>query len=220
MRHKSKPLKCARHVHAKHRAVCAASAVTHPNDCISNAAASEQSCSSAQQPRCMRAFEIAFSLHIGTQRQAVKMCATCARGHRYHLCDSSNSTIAQMLPAPHRVTQPRASEAAALPGNHRCMRASAIGSGLPICAQRQAAKMRAACARVKQKCTRRFASARQVTGVALSSSYPGWTGPCQQPVLLILDWAEGSDRYVVVHARPPVPLAAPIAFASKSSHAE
>ena len=83
--HKSKPLKCARHVHAKHRAVCAASAVTHPNDCTSNAAASEQSCSSARQPRCMRAFEIAFSLHIGTQTQAFKMCAANTRGHRYHL---------------------------------------------------------------------------------------------------------------------------------------
>jgi hypothetical protein len=34
---------------------------------------------------CVRAFAIAFSLHIGTQRQAVKMCAANTRGHRYHL---------------------------------------------------------------------------------------------------------------------------------------
>ena len=101
LRHKSKPLKCARHVRAKHRAVCAASAVTHPNDCISNAAASEQSCSSAQQPRCMRAFEIAFSLHIGKPSK----CARQIRASIAIICAApSSSTIAQMLPAPLRVT--------------------------------------------------------------------------------------------------------------------
>ena len=187
---------------------------------------------SATQPRASKAAALPGSRGARVHLRSLSACtlarkgkpSKCARQIRAGIaiiCAApSSSTIAQMLPAPHRVTQPRASEAAALPDKHRCMRASAIGSGHPICAQRQAAKMRAACARVKQKCTRRFASARQVTGVALSSSYPGWTGPCQQPVLLILDWADGSDRYVVVHARPPVPLAAPIAFASKSSHAE
>ena len=71
--------------------------------------------------RCMRCACVhLLSLSACTLARKGKpsKCARLIRAGIAIICAApSNSSIAQMLPAPHRVTQPRASEAAALPGS-------------------------------------------------------------------------------------------------------